>query len=287
MNKKHLTIIAASFFTGVLTIGSIWQISKTTTSTNRGGSDDALLALIKNDQSAFESWVKNGGDLSALLPMIDGKKLTVAEGLAYFERVNFVKYLQANKVKFLKQTKDGKDDIMSLSVAKNNAELFSLLMKENPDLTAVYGEKGHSLMHLVSANCASKVTSLLKTDKLTWDTKAKDGSTPLTLAASSDCLAVLSYWKDQKADFNKKDGRGTSAMSVMRGKKDAAMLAFLQSFEIRRDQASASRFVEPEINFYKKRVVPKDQKIDYSALIEPEDRPLDATETAEHSEFAD
>ena len=232
--------------------------------------------------------MKNGGDLSALLPMIDGKKLTVAEGLSYFERVNFIKYLQANKVKFLKQNKDGKDDIMSLAVAKNNAELFTLLMKENPDLTAVYGDKGYSLMHLVSAGCASKLTSLLHTDKkLSWDTKAKDGSTPLTLAASSDCLAVLSYWKEQKADFNKKDGRGTTAMSVMRGKKDAAMLAFLQSFEIRRDRVPASAFVEPEINFYKKRIVPKDQKVDYSALIEPEDRPLDATETAEHSEFAD
>lgn len=288
MNKKHLTIIAASFFTGVIAVGTIWQVSKTTTSTTtRGGSDDALLALIKNDQSAFESWVKNGGDLSALLPMIDGKKLTVAEGLAYFERTNFIKYLQANKVKFMKQNKDGKDDVMSLAVAKNNAELFSLLMKENPDLTAVYGDKGHTLMHLVSASCASKLTALLKTDKLSWNTKAKDGTTPLTLAANSDCLAVLSYWKDQKADFNHKDGRGTSAMSVMRGKKDAAMVAFLQSFETRRDRVPASAFVEPEINFYKKRVVPKDQKIDYSALIEPEDRPLDATETAEHSEFAD
>lgn len=289
MNKKHLTIIAAAFVTGAIGIGSFWQLSQTTTSSpTRGGSDDALLALIKNDQSAFESWVKNGGDLSALLPEIDGKRLTVAEGLAYFERVNFVKYLQANKVKFLKQNKDGKDDILSLAVAKNNPELFSLLMKENPDLTAVYGDKGYSLMHLVSHSCASKLTSILNTDeKLSWDTKAKDGSSPLTLAASTDCLAVLSYWKEQKADFNKKDGRGTSAMSVMRGKKDAAMLAFLQSFEVRRDQASASRSVEPEINFYKKRVVPKDQQIDYSALIEPEDRPLEATETAEHSEFAD
>ncbi len=287
MNKKHLTIVAASFFTGVLTVGTIWQFSQTTTTHKRGGSDDAFLALIKNDQSAFESWVKNGGDLSALLPVIDGKKFTVAEGLAHFERVNFIKYLQANKVKFLKQNKDGKEDIMALAVAKNNAELFTLLMKENPDLTATYGDKGHTLMHLVSANCASKLTSILKTDKLSWDTKAKDGSTPLTLAASSDCLKVLSYWKEQKADFNKKDGRGASAMSVMRGKKDAAMVAFLQSFETRADRAPASAFVEPELNFYKKRVVPKDQKIDYSALIEPEDRPLDATETAEHSEFAD
>jgi hypothetical protein len=286
MNKKHL-IVAASFFAGVLTTGTMWQLTKTT-STSRGGSDDALLALIKNDQTAFETWVKNGGDLNAFLPMIDGKKLTDAEGLAYFERTNFVTYLQKNKVKFLKQNKDGKDDIMSLAVSKNNPELFTLLMKENPDLTAVYGEKGMSLMHLVSASCASKLTAILHAEKkLNWDMKAKDGSTPLTLAASSDCLAVLSYWKEQNADFKAKDGRGTSAMSIMSKKKDAAMVAFLQSFEPNRGRVPASAFVEPEINFYKKRVVPKDQKIDYSALIEPEDRPLDATETAEASEFAD
>lgn len=287
MNKKHI-IIAASFFAGVLTTGTMWQMTKTTTTTFRAGSDDALLALIKNDQSAFEAWVKNGGDLSAFLPVIDGKKLTVAEGLAYFERTNFVSYLQKNKVKFVKQNKDGADDILSIAVTKNNPELFNMLMKENPDVTATYGDKKMTLMHLVSASCAAKLTAILHADKkLNWDMKAKDGSTPLTVAANSDCLAVLSYWKEQNADFKSKDGRGTTAMSIMSKKKDAAMVAFLQSFEANRNRVPASAFVEPEINFYKKRVVPKDQKVDYSALIEPEDRPLDATETAEASEFAD
>lgn len=286
MNKKH-TIIAAAFFAGVLTTGTMWQMTKTT-STFRAGSDDALLALIKNDQSAFENWVKNGGDLSAFLPVIDGKKLTVAEGLAYFERTNFIAHLQTNKVKFVKQNKDGKDDIMSIAIAKNNPELFTLLMKENPDLKATYGDKGMTLMHLVSAGCAAKLTAILHGDKkLNWDMKAKDGSTPLTLAASSDCLAILSYWKEQNADFKSKDGRGMTAISIMSKNKDAAMTAFLQSFESNRARLPVSAFVEPEINFYKKRVVPKDQKVDYSALIEPEDRPLDATETAEASEFAD
>ena len=286
MNKKHL--IAATFFVGVLSVGSFWQFSKTTAV--RTGTDDALLALIKNDQTAFESWVKNGGDLSAFLPVIDGKKLTVAEGLAYFERVNFIKYLQDNKIAFMTQKKDGTDDIMVLAVQKNNAELFTLLMKENPDLTATYGKNGMTLLHMASSGCAFKLTDILHKDKkLNWDTKAKDGSTPMTIAAGADCLPMLSYWKEQKADFAKKDGRGMSAMSIMRGKKDAAMVAFLQSFETRttRTPTATSPSVEPEINFYNKRIVPKDQKVDYSALIEPEDRPMDATETAEHSEFAD
>lgn len=290
MNKKHL-IIAASLCAVVLTSGSIWHFSTKTSSTSRTGTDDALLALIKNDQSAFESWIRNGGDLSAFLPEIDGKKLTVAEGLAYFERGNFIAYLQNKKIPFLKQSTEGKDDIMTIAVGKNNPDLMALLMKENPDLTAAYGAKGMTLLHLASSGCASKLTSLLHKDKkINWDHKAKDGSTPLTLAAASDCLPMLSYWKEQKADFAKKDGRGTSAMSIMRQKKDAAMVAFLQSFETRtasRTIASVGAVVEKEPNFYKKRVVPADQKIDYSALIEPEDRPLEATETAEQSEFAD
>jgi hypothetical protein len=66
------------------------------------------------------------------------------------------------------------------------------------------------------------------------------------------------------------------------------MVAFAMSFEPRTGSTGGRGPASvPELNFYKKRVVPADQKIDYSALIEPEDRPLDATETAEHSEFAD
>lgn len=287
MNKKHLTI-AASFFVGVLTLGTMWHFSQTkTTSQNRAGSDDALLALIKNDQAGFEAWVKNGGDLSAFLPVIDGKKMTVAEGLTYFERTGFIQYLQAKKISFLKQSPTGTEDMLLSALMKNNPELFALLMKENPDLTRTYGDKGWTLLHFAASGCHHKMTELLqKEKKLTYDLRAKDGSIPLNLAAKSDCLQMLSHWKEQGANFQTKDGRGITALSILRGKKDAAMVAFFQSFEPART-ASRKAAAVPELNFYKKRVVPADQKIDYSALIEPEDRPLDATETAEYSEFAD
>ena len=291
MNKKHLTIAGALVF-GALTVGTaVYMKTSTTTTTStttgRGGPDDALLALIKNDQAGFETWVRNGGDLFAHLPMIDGKKMTVAEGLAYFERTGFIKHLQANKIPFVKQNKDGKDDVLFMAMQKNNPELFEALMKENPDLTATYGEKGWTLLHYAAAGCNHKLSAVLqKEKKLTYDLKAKDGSIPLNLAVQSDCIQMLSYWKEQGADFKTKDGRGTTALSLLAKKKDAAMTAFYQSFEPK--SAPKTAFVEPkEINFYKKRVVPKDQKVDYSALIEPEDRPMDATETAEYSEFAD
>ena len=288
MNKKHLTI-AAAFVLGALSVGTVMQLTKSTTTSMTGskGSDGALLALIKNDQAGFEAWIKNGGDLFAYLPMIDGKEMTVAEGLAYFERTTFIKHLQANKISFVKQKKNGKDDILFMALQKNNPELFELLLKENPDLTATYGDKGWTLLHYAAAGCNHKLSSVLhKEKKLTYDLKAKDGTIPLNLAAQSDCLQMLSYWKEHGADFKTKDGRGTNALSILGKKKDAAVSAFFQSFETKRSPATA--FVEPpEVNFYKKRVVPKDQKIDYSALIEPEDRPMDATETAEYSEFAD
>lgn len=288
MNKKNLSVVAAAFFVGVLSVGSIWHFSgKETSVTKTGGTDEALLALIKNDQSAFEAWVKNGGDLFAYLPLIDGKKLTVSEGLAYFERTGFIKFLQKNKMSFVKQARDGKEDILFLALQKNNPELFDLLLKENPDLTATYGDKGWTLLHYAASGCNHKLGEVLqKEKKLTYDLRAKDGTMPLNLAAQSDCLKFLSFWKEQGADFKKKDGRGTTALSILKGKKDAAMTAFYQSFEapkVARLPASAPK----ELNFYKKRVVPKDQQIDYSALIEPEDRPLEATETAEYSEFAD
>ena len=68
-------------------------------------------------------------------------------------------------------------------------------------------------------NCSHKITTILhEKGHLRWDQKAKDGSTPMTLAAESECLPMLSYWKAQKADFNAKDGRGLSALSILRKK---------------------------------------------------------------------
>jgi hypothetical protein len=40
-------------------------------------------------------------------------------------------------------------------------------------------------------------------------------------------------------------------------------------------------------DFYKRRKIPKDKMVDHAAMLEPEDRPLEAVETAAHSEFAD
>lgn len=250
--------------------------------------DQALLALIKNDQEAFEAFITSGGDVHSSLPLIDGKVYTVAQGLSYFERPGFVKFLQTRKIKFIRESSDKGHDVLSLSIPKNNPELMELYLKEGPKLTSVYGEKEWSLLHLASVHCSQKLTALLHgKGKMNWNMKAKDGTTPLTLAADHECLPVLSYWKEHKADFKATDGKGRTALSILKKKKDAALLAFAESFEERIPAAISPASAKPEINFYKKRKIPKEKLVDHTALVEPEARPIEPVETAEMSEFAD
>src|SRR5690606_25195515 len=136
--------------------------------------------------------------------------------------------------------------------------------------------------------CSHKLISMLHEDgKLNWDLRAKDGTTPLTLAATNDCLPVLSYWKEKGADFKAKDGKGMTALSILQKKKDAALAAFAESFIERKIATVTIVKPAPVPDFYKKRKIPKEQIIDHAAMLEPEDRPLEATETAEFTEFAD
>lgn len=269
-----------------LVIGGVLFKDKLNNFSGSVSTDEALLSLIKNDQNGFENFIKKGGDVHANLPVIDGKTYTVSEGMAHFERPGFVKFLQGTKRSFINQDGKKEFDILSLAVEKNNVELFTLLINEKPRYDLTYTQKNWTLLHMASASCSHKIVTMLhKEAGLNWNTKAKDGSTPLTLAAEYDCLPVLGYWKELKADFNAKDGRGLTALSILRKKKDAAFVAFVDSFNSRKIASIGAPAGEP--NFYNKRKIPKDQMIDHSALIEPEDRPLEATETAENSEFAD
>ena len=142
---------------------------------------------------------------------------------------------------------------------------------------------------MASSECSHKVIPVLHKSGMNWNTKAKDGSTALTVAAESGCLQALSYWKENGADFKAKDGRGMTALSIMSKHKDAALMAFAESFMPKRTIASVTTVAAApaEPNFYNKRVIPKDQLASRADLIEPEDRPDEANETAEYSEFSD
>lgn len=284
VNHKRAIISTACLLS--LSLSSVWLFKNSHLSKGRNLTDEALLALIKNDLSSFESFIKAGGNIHEYLPEIDGQKITVAQGLAYFERLEFAKYLHQKKMTFVEQNQMAKFDIMTLVITKNNPDLLNQLSLENPQFNMPYGKKGWSLLHLASAVCSHKLIGILQEKgQLRWDLKAKDGSTPLTLAAENDCLPMLSFWKEQNADFKFKDGRGHSGLSILKKKKNAALVAFADSFETRMPSSLVLAKTEPD--FYKKRKIPKDQLIDHAALIEPEDRPLGAIETAETSEFAD
>src|SRR5665647_1023434 len=140
--------------------------------------DQALLSLIKNDQSGFETFINQGGDLQAQLPVIDKKSLTIAEGMAQFERPEFIKFVQSKKMSFIQQDEKKNEDILYLAVLKNNAEVLQLLIKENPKLNLNYTARGWSLLHVASAQCSGRVISVLdQTKELDWNLRAKDGST--------------------------------------------------------------------------------------------------------------
>lgn len=281
--NKNRAILTAACVLGVAVISTVW-LSKN--SKHAGSTDAALLALIKNDVNGFEAFIKAGGNVHDKLPEIDGAVYTVAQGIAHFERTEFAKLLNSKKTPYVQQDANASHDIMTIAVKKNNSDLFGQIAKENPAYKMAYGKNGWTLLHMASAWCSHKLVSILhEKGDINWNEKAKDGSTPLTLAAQNDCLPMLSYWKLQKADFKSKDGRGLTALGILKGKKDPALLAFADSFMDRRTAAAGAGAGVP--NFYKKRVIPKDQIVDHSAMLEPEDRPLEATETAEHSEFAD
>lgn len=258
---------------------------------NRNLTDDALLALIKNDQTAFEDFLRAGGNIHGELPKIDGQTYSVAEGIAYFERTGFAKYLQSKNISYVKQDGSRPFDIMIIAVKKNSPELMEQLLLQNPKFELQY-QNGWTYLHMASAWCSHKVAQLLhEKGRLRWDHMAKDGTTPLTLAAENDCLPMLSYWKEQGADFHMKDAKGRSALSILKSKKDPALKAFAESFDDRQIATiTVTKTIAPKQvtvpDFYKKRKIPKEQMIDHAAMLAPEDRPLEI-ETAAHSEFAD
>ena len=257
---------------------------KTSQVPHRYLADEALLSIIKSDREGFNNFLKSGGNLHSSLPMIEDKVYSVIEGVVHFERIGFIQELQKQKIPFLRQDLTKDHDLVSIAIEKNNPELLKVILKEKPKLDRLYGRQGDGLLHLATLKCSTQMVELLHAQGLDWDFKNKEGSSALTFAAEKECLPLLTFWKGQGADFKKNDGRGKSALSILKAKKDMAISAFTQTFFTERKIASLSN---KEVNFYHKRKVPRETLAQRSNLIEPADRPLEAYETAEHSEFAD
>jgi hypothetical protein len=282
---KNKRVLLGIGVTAVLTFSSFFYFQN---AKSRNLSDEALLSIIKNDQKGFEQFIAAGGKIGTNIN-VENDTYTVGELLVKYNRIGFVQYAKDMKMAF--EVDPAKAfDIHSLSVNQNNPEMLSLLLG-NQKLDAKfkpYGDKGWSLLHMASAQCSYKVISVLSNAGMTWNLKSKDGTTALTLAAEEGCLQALSFFKEQGADFKQKDGRGITALSILMKKKDAALMAFAESFMDRRSPTSVITVVKEAVpHFYKKRKIPKDNLADRAHLIEPEDRPEEANETAANSEFSD
>jgi hypothetical protein len=282
--KKSRLFIALSCLFGISSI-SFYNTQKSTT---QYSGDAILLALVKNDLDGLEDFLKAGGDLDGALPEFDGKNLTIAEGIAHFERVKLAHHVRLKKYPFTKQRPYGSDDILRIAVRKNNPELLREFLDEDVDFGLSYSDRGLTLLHMASAWCSHKLMPLFQDNKkLNWDQTAKDGSTPLTVAAEKECLPMLTYWKERGADFMAKDGRGKSAFAILKANKNPLIASFIDPFKLKHVKIEKVAQLTKTPDFYKKRSIPKDQIVDHSALLGPEDRPLEAIQTAEYSEFSD
>lgn len=262
-------------------------MGRNTSVTKKTTPENALLAIVQNDQKAFETFVALGGDVHAALPLVDGKSYSVIEGIVQFDRTNFLKHLADQKKLTVKQDPTKSYDAVSIAVNRNNPDTLKLLVAQKPNLTRSYGTNGWNLIHMASHDCSNRTVGILHENGLTWDAKAKDGANALTLAAEKDCLPVLSYWKDKGADFKAKDGNGKVPLNILKTKKDVATTAFTKALVTSIGRSPASIADEFVPNFYNKRKFPKLRLANKADMLEPEDRPDEAYETADYSEFAD
>ncbi len=262
-NRKLLA--STTFLIGFLSLVTLWFI-KNPKLTRTELSDRALLAIVKNDLNEFSDFLKLGGSVHQDLPLFNGKKYTVAEGIAHFERVAFLRMLRENNISYLKQDKNKTQDILTIAIEKNNPELLNEISLSQPRYDLTYGKKGWSILHMASSCCAHKLTAIIhEKSLLRWDEKSQDGKTPLSIAHDKDCLPMINYWKTQGAEV------------VSETKKEKSKRI-----------SSRTNGAAPTVpDFYKKRKVPKDQIVDHTAMLEPGDRPLEALETSKYSEFAD
>lgn len=287
MNRKaKLSLVLG--FVGLSIVGSIGYHLKTQSQLTQPNVNDVLLSLIKNDLDGFKSYIVNGGSIYVDLPAIDGKQMSVAEGLAYFDRTTFVEFLKSLNVSFIKQ--NAQQDFLTIAFEKKNPKMLDLILSENIDFGFRYGDKSLNLLHLASLQCSDQfVKKLALSKKIDWKEETLDGHTALSLAAEHECLSTLGFWKEQGADFKTKSKKGISPLEIIKKKSGAAIEAFGQSFETRQPASTVTvaGIDHKRISFYKKREVPKDVPVDYSAIVEPKSRPDEANETAAHSEFSD
>lgn len=306
--SKKQKVLAVSCLMFCLTTATVWKFSADAPH-HLSLEERGTQAILKNDLVAFKAFIKAGGKPETLFknqlasPMAetagvkafknDQMAWTIAEALVAYERVEFIEYLQNEKISFVKQAADGKEDIVSLAVETNNPAVFQAILREKPDLHKEYGAEKKNLLHIASASCSAGLADILYNSGVySAQDMQKDGSTPLTIAAAGDCVPMITFWQAKKEDFTAKDGAGKTALQILKANKSEVAAEIAKSVEANqpanRKPASVTVKLDPKVpDFYKLRKYPKDVLADPALLVDPEIRPLDSDSTAEYTEFAD
>jgi ankyrin repeat protein len=176
--------------------------------------------------------------------------------------------------------------VISEAIASNDPDVLKTIGAHDPEFKTRYGDSEWSLLHMASHQCSPEIVKALHSQgHLNWDIKAKDGTTPLTIAADVGCSPVLNYFKSIEANFSKNDGRGKSALSILKHNENKELLSAFSSELERRKPASVKQVAE--VSFYRKRTYPSAPIVDKRSISDSNSRPTDLPETADFTEFAD
>lgn len=272
---------------------------------------------IKNNQiEVFEKYLKAGGVLSEVV-MVENKEMSLAEVIVKHERLEFIRraavivpdQLEPFEVADIREDTDAKSYLASslpsvaLQASANNLapiigaalkmgnknfnkEILKLSKNDPQVLESAELAASEILPEIVQTCDQDQIRFLgdLGANPLTNNGEGKNG---LASAGKSKCLKAISYWKkEQNVDFDKPNEEGISGFDVLSKFKDPELQSFTDNLqdEVVREVASLKAKTN-RVSFYKKRSTPS--IIDPEALVEPELRPDEATETAEFSEFSD
>src|SRR5690606_27735831 len=161
------------------------------------------------------------------------------------------------------------------------------LSKDNPEVLSAIETAASEVLPEAVETCDQDQIRFLGDLGANPMDKNQKGSNALGAAGKTKCFNAISYWKkEQKIDFDEKNEEGISGFDVLSKFKDPELQSFTDTLQEEgvREIASLKPKVK-RVSFYRKRV--PSAIVDPEALVEPELRPDEATETAEFSEFSD
>lgn len=272
-------------------------------------------AIKENKIAPFIAYLEEGGDLATTV-RVDGKEITLADAVVKHERLEFIHQAATVVPRTHQYHHDSKDIAINGKTAKLTEVAASVIAQSTNPLVPIIASvskmakpsfkkdvinlsKGSpqilSAAEIAATEILPQAVETCDQDQIRFlgDLGANpmvintDGKNALGAAGKTKCFKALSYWKkEQNIDFDKKNEEGISGFDVLSKFKDPELQSFtdqLQDQEVR--EIASLKPKAPRVSFYKKRVT--SGIIDPEALVEPELRPDEATETAEFSEFSD